>query len=166
MDDADAKENRPVTPSNPQTRGAVVGSGSTWGAKERGKFRIKTTDAVDVKEFVEEKWFDFTTLDASHVKGISRLTALILVLDILRMDLIILSKKEILSGDFDRMHYLSVWGSFRSYLQEIYTPETTSGADIRAGLAREKREKNRGEVMGRKETGIASPQYRIYCRRP
>lgn len=75
MDDADAKENRPVTPSNPQTRGPVVGSGSTWGAKERDKFRIKTTDAVNVKEFVEEKWFDFTTLDASHAKGISRLTA-------------------------------------------------------------------------------------------
>ena len=67
MDDAEAKENRAVTPSTRKSRAnEIVGSGSTWGSKERDKFRIKTADAVDVSEFIEDKWFD-------SVKGISKL---------------------------------------------------------------------------------------------
>lgn len=66
MDAAEEKENRPITPSNSRNRGNgsdLVGSGSTWGAKERARFRIKTGQVVDVREFIEDKWFDFHTLD-------------------------------------------------------------------------------------------------------
>src|SRR5436190_329043 len=73
MDESEAKENRPVTPLNKRDRGSgpdVVGSGSTWGAKERERFRIKTGDVVDVRVFVENKWFDFSTLDETQRKRI------------------------------------------------------------------------------------------------
>jgi len=68
MDDAEAKENlRPITPENTQKPSDLdrVGSGSTWGAKERKKFRIKTkkNETFDVKELIGEKWFDFHSLD-------------------------------------------------------------------------------------------------------
>jgi hypothetical protein len=72
MDEVEAKENRPVTPSTHKSRATeVVGSGSTWGAKEREKFRIKTDDAVDVGEFIEDKWFDFGTLSRAQQEGIT-----------------------------------------------------------------------------------------------
>jgi hypothetical protein len=69
MDDAEAKENlRPVTPENSQKPrdSDRVGSGSTWGAKERDKFRIITekNQTFQVKELIGEEWFDFTTLDS------------------------------------------------------------------------------------------------------
>jgi len=68
MDDAEAKENlRPITPENSQRPrdSDRVGSGSTWGAKERKQFRIQTkkNETFDVKELIDEQWFDFTTLD-------------------------------------------------------------------------------------------------------
>jgi hypothetical protein len=73
-------------------------------------------------------------------------------MEFLRSELMILSKQEILATELKQLYFVSIWGSFRTYLREIYTPETTSSADIRANLAREKREKNK-EVIGRKESG-------------
>ena len=70
MDEAEAKENQPVTLSARRSRvSQVVGSGSTWGAKERDKFRIQTADAVDVSEFIGDEWFDFDNLDKSQREG-------------------------------------------------------------------------------------------------
>jgi hypothetical protein len=72
MDEAEAKENQPVTPPSRKSRAnEVVGSGSTWGVKERENFRIETADAVDVSEFIEDKWFDFGTLDKSQRERMS-----------------------------------------------------------------------------------------------
>jgi len=75
MDDAEAKENapRPITPEN---RGKprdsdTVGSGSTWGAKERKKFRIRTEKGktVEVHDIIGKRWFDFSTLDPSQCES-------------------------------------------------------------------------------------------------
>ena len=69
MDDAEAKENlRPITPENSQKPrdSDRVGSGSTWGAKERDKFRIKINknETFNVKNVIGQEWFDFSTLDS------------------------------------------------------------------------------------------------------
>jgi len=69
MDDAEAKENlRPITPENTQKPrdSDRVGSGSTWGTKERDKFKIqiKKNEPFDVREAIGEEWFDFSTLDS------------------------------------------------------------------------------------------------------
>ena len=76
---------------------------------------------------------------------------MILVMEFLRSELMILSKEEILATELKQLYFVSIWGSFRTYLREIYTPETTSNLDIRTNLAREKRD--RKEVIGRKESG-------------
>jgi hypothetical protein len=149
----EAKENRPVTPSTRKSRATeVVGSGSTWGAKERENFRIETADAVDVGVFIEDKWFDFSTLGESQRERISTIYGLTPGMEFIRSDLMTLSKEDMLATELNPFHFLSIWGSFRTYLREIYTPETTFGSDIRANLAREKREKNT-EIIGRKESG-------------
>ena len=73
MDDAEAKENlRPTTPENSQKPrdSDTVGSGSTWGARERSKFRINTQpgETFDVQETIGKEWFDFSTIE-SKVQG-------------------------------------------------------------------------------------------------
>jgi len=73
MDDAEAKENlRPITPENTRKPrdSDTVGSGSTWGAKERHKFRIVSTpgETFDVQEIIGKEWFDFSTIE-SKVQG-------------------------------------------------------------------------------------------------
>ena len=161
MDESEAKENRPVTPLNNRNRRSgldVVGSGSTWGAKERERFRIKTGDAVDVRVFVENKWFDFSSLDETQSKCMVAFYCLTVVMEMLRSDLITPSREAMLATELDRVYFLSIWGSFRRWIRQIYKLETSASVDIRAGLAREHREKNKssqGEVIGRKETGIA-----------
>jgi hypothetical protein len=72
-------------------------------------------------------------------------------MEFIRSDLMTLSEEEMLATELNPLHILSMWGSFRTYLREIYTPETTSSSDIRANLAREKREKHK-EVIGHKES--------------
>jgi hypothetical protein len=154
MDEADVKENRPVTPSTRKSRAnEVVGSGSTWGAKEREKFRIETADAVDVNNFIEDKWFDFSTLGKSQRERTSTVYRLTSGMEFIRSDLVTLSKEDMLATELNPLYILSIWGSFRKYLREIYMPETTSSSDIRASLAREKKEKNKAEVVSRKEEG-------------
>ena len=73
-------------------------------------------------------------------------------MEFIRSDLMTLSKEDMLATELNPLHILSIWGSFRKYLREIYTPETTSSSDIRVNLAREKNEKNKAGVVGRKET--------------
>jgi len=74
MDDAEAKENapRPVTPKNRKRLrdSDIVGSGSTWGAKERHKFKIRTEpgEAFDAREIIGKEWSDFSTIE-SKVQG-------------------------------------------------------------------------------------------------
>ena len=154
MDEVEAKENRPVTPSTRKSHAnQVVGSGSTWGSREREKFRIKTTDAVDVGEFIADKWFDFSTLSKSQRERRSTVYQLTSGMEFIRFDLMTLSKEDMLATELNPLHILSIWGSFRKYLREIYTSETTSSSDIRANLAREKREKNKAEIIGRKGAG-------------
>ena len=154
MDEAEVKENRRTTPSTRKSRtNEIVGSGSTWGAKERDKFRIKTVDAVDVGAFIEGKWFDFSSLTKSQCQRMSAVYRLTSGMEFIRSDLTTLSREDMLATELNPLHILSIWGSFRTYLREIYTPETTSNSDIRAGLAREKREKLKGEVRGRKDAG-------------
>src|SRR5271169_6543546 len=154
MDEAETKENWPVTPSTrKRAANEVVGSGSTWGAKERAKFRIKTVDAVDVSEFIEGKWFDFSNLNKSQRQRMFAVYRLTSGMEFIRSDLTMLSREDMLATELNPLYILSIWGSFRTYLREIYTPETTSNSDIRASLAREKREKHKGEVIGRKEAG-------------
>src|SRR5947207_13430347 len=120
MDDAEAKENRPVTPSTRKSRAnEIVGSGSTWGAKEREKFRIKTADAVDVSEFIEDKWFDFSTLSKSQSERMSTVYRLTSGMEFIRSDLMTLSQEDMLATELSPLHILSIWGSFRKYLREI-----------------------------------------------
>ena len=95
----------------------------------------------------------------SHTEDVTSVgtVRLIVVVELLRVDLIKPSKEAMLATEVDRFLFFGDWGSFRTYLREIYRPETTSGAEIRGGLAREKREKNKtyqGDVVGRKEAGI------------
>ena len=74
-------------------------------------------------------------------------------MEFLRSELMFLSKDDILAKELKRIYVVSIWGSFRTYLREIYMPEITLNSDIRAKLAREKREKNKGEVIGHNDTG-------------
>ena len=73
MDDAEAKENlRPITPENTQKPrdSDVVGSGSTWGRKERDKYKIVTEagEIFDIQGIIGKEWFDFSTID-SELQG-------------------------------------------------------------------------------------------------
>ena len=72
MDDAEAKENRPSTPTSyrkPSTS-RTVGSGSTWGDQERSQFKINTNDdVIHVHELIEENWFDFTTMTPIQINS-------------------------------------------------------------------------------------------------
>lgn len=69
MNAAEAKENlRPITPENTQKPrdSDRVGSGSTWGAKQREKFKVnfEKNEMFDVRDVIGEGWFDFTSLDS------------------------------------------------------------------------------------------------------
>ena len=71
MDEAEAKENRPQTP---KTRGnksndIIVGasSGSTWGEKEREKFRINSSAEVDGVALIGEEWFVFSSMTGDQL---------------------------------------------------------------------------------------------------
>jgi hypothetical protein len=76
METADAKENQasiPKAPSQSSTRD-IVGSGSTWGERQRHQFRIQTVEEViDVHQLIGSKWFEFTNLNRSQYDCISPL---------------------------------------------------------------------------------------------
>ena len=60
-----AQNVEPQTPQKPEDK--VIGSGSTWGAKELEQFKVEyKRKNVDPKNFIHhsEKWFDFTQLDS------------------------------------------------------------------------------------------------------
>jgi hypothetical protein len=71
-------------------------------------------------------------------------------MEFIRSDLMTLSKEDMLATELNPLHFLSIWCSFRKYLREIYIPETTSSLNIRANLAREKKEEHKAEVVSRK----------------
>ena len=69
MDEADAKENRPRTPETLSNNDRIVGSGSSWGQKERDLFRIKTSKHEFVPEvLIGKEWFDFSSLNEDTLK--------------------------------------------------------------------------------------------------
>ena len=71
MDEADVKENRPRTPETVPNKNRVVGSGSSWGQRERELFRIKTSNQEFVPEIlIGNEWFDFNSLNEETQKCI------------------------------------------------------------------------------------------------
>lgn len=142
-----------------------VGSGSTWGLRERNRFRIQESREVDARQMIGDKWFSIDSLSEAQQEG-KALCGFFNRPDYIdRRKCLLVGKPAELFAErkTTELRKERLWSTFRSCFRSIYNFETGAGF---AHVTRQRgrtRHKAQGVVSGRKEAATRGAPIFFFC---